>query len=334
MKRIFLGLVLVFILAGAWLGYQKMAALAKKIILGAETWPGYLPLFVARDKGYFRELGLNVEIKRYPGLGELSKDYVAGKMQGRANLTLDAVNEFLQGLDHKIVAVIDHSKGSDAIWARDDLKTVMDFRGKKVAFEFDTLEEFFITWVLKQHGMSVSDIVPVFGDPEKAVRMLLAGEADVAVSHEPYLSRLAKSEHFHRVFSSADAPGLVTDILTFRTDFVEAYPKTVEAILRAYFKGLTFWKEHPEEACAIVAREFGDTPDGIATQLKGIKMLDEHDNQIAFTFAAGLKSLYGNMRQIGRFVLEHSAVNSPSINTDDLIERRFVQKMPLKKITM
>ena len=80
------------------------------------------------------------------------------------------------------------------------------------------------------------------------------------------------------------------------------YPETMNAILTAYFKGLAFWKEHPSEANAMTAKEFSDTPEGIAAQLKGIKMLDPMDNQIAFTFAAGLNSLYGNMRQIGKFI--------------------------------
>ena len=151
-----------------------------------ETWPGYFPLLVARDKGYFKEVGLDVEIKRYVALGELSKDYVAGKMQGRANLTLDAVKESLEGLNHKVVLAIDYSNGSDAIVARKDIETVRDFLGKRVGFEPDTLEEFFITWALSENDMKLSDIVSVSANPEETAKKLKAGEIDIAVSHEPF----------------------------------------------------------------------------------------------------------------------------------------------------
>lgn len=306
---------------------QSKGLYSGKITIGMETWPGYFPLIVARDKGYFKAAGLDVEIKRYVALGELSKDYVAGKMQGRANLTLDAIKESLEGFSHKVVLAIDYSNGSDAIVARKDIETVRDFQGKRVGYEPDTLEEFFLTWALSENDMSLSDIVPVAANPEETAKKLKEGQIDVAVSHEPFLSQFVSSGDFQPVYSSQDAPGLITDILTFRQDFIDAHPETVEAILTAYFKGLSFWKEHPAEANTITAKEFADTPEGIAVQLKGIKMLDERDNQIAFTFAAGLKSLYGNMRQIGKFVLKHQGKGKTKIDTDSLMERRFLKNI-------
>ena len=104
--------------------------------------------------------------------------------------------------------------------------------------------------------------------------------------------------------------------------------------MRAYFKGLTFWKEHPHEADSIVAREYHDTAEGIARQLEGLKLLDERDNVTAFTFAAGFSSIYGNMRQIGKFILKHQKLKDgqPPLDTDKLIERKFIKKMNEEKI--
>ena len=144
-------------------------------------------------------------------------------------------------------------------------------------------------------------------------------------------SNLGGSKDFHVVYSSQDAPGLITDIMTFRTDFVEAHPETVEAIVRAYFKGLAFWKEHPEEANTITAKEYSDTPESIARQLGGIKMLDEQDNVIAFTYAAGLRSLYGNLHQIEKFVRKHKGESSAPLDTNKLIERKFIKNIAEKK---
>ena len=88
------------LLFGAKDPWKEKGLYTGKIIIGIAPWPGYLPLIVASDKGYFKEAGLDVEIKSYPGLSELSKDSVAGTMQGRANLTLDAIKEYLGGFDH------------------------------------------------------------------------------------------------------------------------------------------------------------------------------------------------------------------------------------------
>lgn len=303
-----------------------------KITIGYVVFPGYFPLIVAHEKGYFKEEGLDVDIRQYVGLTELSKDYVAGKMQGRANLTLDMVKETLDGFDQRVVLAIDYSNGADAILAAKGIETVRDFKGKRVAYEFQTLEEFFLTWALAENEMSLSDIVPVPADPEKAAKLLKEGEVDVAVSYEPFISQYLSSDPFHAVYSSKDAPGLIMDILTFRTDFIEAHPETIEAILRAYFKGLAWSRKHPEEAYGMTARQYNDTTESIGSQLKGIKTLDESENKIAFTFAAGLKSLYGNMRQVGKFVLKQSPKNLVPLNTDRLIERRFIKKVTGEEI--
>jgi len=297
------------------------------ILIGTETWPGYLPLFVARDKGFFKEEGVTVVLKRYVALGELSKDYVAGKLQGRANLTLEMVNERLQGLDHKAVLAIDYSNGSDAVIARSPVQHIKDCKEKRVAFEPGTLEEFFLAWALQAHELSLNDVVPVYLDPEASATQLRERAVDVAISHEPFLTEALKDPEIHVIYSSAEAPGLITDVLTFRTDIIQQRPDSVRAIIRAYFRGLRFWKEHPDEAHAILALEFGITADEVAEQMKGIRMLDERDNQTAFTFAVGLESLYGNLRQIGKFVKTHQERTETELNTDALIDKQFVKQL-------
>ena len=308
---------------------QAAARCSELITIGTETWPGYLPLYVAQENGYFRDEGLKVLVKRYVGLGELSKDYVAGKMQARANLTFDAVTERLQGVQHQAVLAIDYSNGSDAILARVGLKGVKDLAGKRVAYEPNTLEEFFLSWALHQYGLSLRDVVSVHADPEKTMSMLESGQVDVAVSHEPFLSKTLRAKKAHAVYSSADAPGLITDILTIRTDFIESHPEAVQGLLRAYFRGLDFWKEHPREASVILAREFGDTPENVREHMKGITMLNLADNRTAFTFAMGLQSLYGNMRKIGGFVQEHRGTGGKeaALDTDALIDARAIRKL-------
>lgn len=336
--KIILVAIPLIVLGLGWAGYRKTATLDRpapelkkryegKIIIGAAPWPGYLALYVARDKGYFKETHLDVEIKNYDGLSELSKDYQSGKIQGRANLTLDAIQESLAGLDHRVVLAIDHSTGADAIIARKGIQDVRDFKGMRVAYERGTLEEFFLTWALLQNGLSLSDVQPVFANPEESAKLLQKGRVDVAVSYEPFVSPVIRAGKAHVVYSSKDAPGLITDILTFRTEFITAYPDTIEDILRAYFKAIAYWKEHPQDVCAILAREFRDTPGNIAEQLKLITVMDEGDNRTAFTYAAGLESLYGNMRKTGEFVLQKNRKGVVHLDTDRLLEKKFIKKI-------
>src|SRR6266700_4011485 len=151
-----LAVLLVALLFTGNAGWTAGGKYPGKVVIGTETWPGYILLYVAQSKGFFKEAGADVEVKKYLGLGQVSKDYTAGKMQGRANLTLDAFNEEVGGFDHKIILAIDYSAGSDAIAARKGINSVKDFKGQKVGFERDTLEEFFVSWALKENGLSLA----------------------------------------------------------------------------------------------------------------------------------------------------------------------------------
>src|SRR5258706_15205295 len=106
--RLFFSIVILLPAFGTLSSAENKAKLSYKdqIVIGDVVWPGYLGLYIAADKGYFKEAGLNVDVRDYTALAELSNDYVTGKMQGRANLGIDMVNEHLKGFDHRVVLAI------------------------------------------------------------------------------------------------------------------------------------------------------------------------------------------------------------------------------------
>ncbi|GAH61741.1 unnamed protein product, partial [marine sediment metagenome] len=83
--------------------------------------------------------------------------------------------------DTPIVAVleIDHSLGSDGIVATEDIRTVEDLIGKKVAFARDDVGETFISYLFYKFykkGLSLDDITIVPRRPEDAWLAFLNGE--------------------------------------------------------------------------------------------------------------------------------------------------------------
>lgn len=297
------------------------------IKIGAVAWPGYLALYIADVKGYFNEAGLNVQLIRYNSLGELSKDYVNGVLLGRANLNIEAINESAQGLKHKAVVIIDYSNGSDGIVANKTIKSIADLKGKKVGYDPGTLEEYILSHALMSYQLSLKDIEPVASNAEDVIDLLKDGSLLAAVTYEPYLTVLI-NEGYHTIYTSKEAPGLITDILTFRSDFIEQQEETITAIVTAYFRGIDLWRNNPDEAIAILAKEFSVTKTEAEAQLKGVYILNLQENKVAFSFSAGLKSLYGSMRKTAAFFHRNAKENSIDIAvTDQLIEPGFIKSL-------
>ncbi|OGI62221.1 hypothetical protein A2645_01310 [Candidatus Nomurabacteria bacterium RIFCSPHIGHO2_01_FULL_39_9] len=201
----------------------------EKIVFGLVKWPGYLGLYAAREFGFFDQEGLLIDWRDYNPLQELSKDYVNGDIDGRANLVSDAISETYQGIDHKIIFIFTSAK----------------------------------------------DI-----------------ENEIGVA-------------------------------TFKSDFIKNNPQKILAFSKAYFKGVDFIKNHPEEAKEMLAGLFSISPDDAREQLKDIYIPDLKENRTAFTFAPGSQSIYSNLRKTGRF-FESYYKKDNILDTDELIDSKFI----------
>lgn len=329
--------VISLFLAAGFFGVQKYTQTKKttipenlykgKINVGYVAWPGYLALFAARDKGYFKEAGLDVEFKPYPSFGELSDAFSNGNLTAQATLVIEAVHQAHKGVSQKAILAIDHSAGSDGIIAQENIKTVGEIKGKKVAFEKDTLEEFLLRNALEQNSLTIEDIIPVDLNAEDSAEALVNKEVSAAVTYEPFMSEAVKKANGNLIYSTKNAPGLILDIVTFDTNFVKKYPETVRAFTKAYFKGLRLLKDKPEEAYLILAKELEVTPEEAKKQLEGVELKDENDNRAIFTFTAGLQSIYQNMRSINNFLTIAGKAGEGKIDTDKLVDPDFVKEL-------
>jgi NitT/TauT family transport system substrate-binding protein len=295
-----------------------------KIIFGINEWPGCLGLYIARDLGYFKDEGLDIEFKNYISLQDLSSDYISTNMDGRTNIVPDAIMELGKKLDQKIVLIIDYSNGADAIvTSKKEITTIKDLKGKSVAHESDSLGEFFLNYLMYDNGLTDDDITPVHANPEEASRLLMDSKVDVAVTFEPYISKILENGKFHNVFTSADAPGLITDVITFKTDFIKKNPEAIASFTKAYFKGIDFWKKNPDKAEEILAKTFNVSKETARNQLKGVKILDLNENKNAMNFSPEMKSIYGILRKVALYYKIQN-IQENVLDTDALIYSNYI----------
>ena len=300
-----------------------------KIYIGQVKWPGYIALTIAKDQKLFQAEGLDVEIQTLESLQELDKAYKGGKYHGRTNLLIDAIQQSLQGVDHRVIFAFDYSNGSDAIVSDPTIDTPSDLVGKRVSFEKDTIGEFFLLYVLDQFGFSINDIIPVDASAKDGATLLENGEVDAAVTHEPFLSQLLDKGEHHNLFSSSEAPGLITDVMTFRKDFLDDYPEATLKFCKAYFKALEILFNEHDKAHKILAREWNLTPLEIQTQLEGIQMLDLRLNKTAFSVGSASNSIYSNARLMHELVSKSKDWEN-TFKHAEIIERTYLRRMKTK----
>jgi NitT/TauT family transport system substrate-binding protein len=228
-------------------------------------WPGFAPVHLAQELGYFAEEGLTVNetfdddrSNVLPALerGDIQCDMrTVGEHQGRPR------TPETQGT---IIGTIDISLGGDGVVADGSIKTAADLKGKVFAVEPNVPARLLAQLALKEHGLTFDDLeirdiasadaIAVFADPDVAA----------AATYEPTLTQALKASNkpgAHILISSKDYPGLITDVITARTDDLRANPEQFRKFLRGIYRAIDYFNANRKEAIAIMAPHFKLTPE-------------------------------------------------------------------------
>ncbi len=300
-------------------------SLYPSINFGFELWPGFLIVPLAEKLGYFHDEGIDVQLYPYISVNDLVNDVASGKINARAGLSSEIVYEAREsGIRAYIVLITDHSVGADAVLTRKGAKPIGASKGSKIAYIGEP--DFFVQWALSSFNTTPKDYVFIdAGSEEASVELLRKGLVDHIITYEPYVS-MAKQLGATEEYTSAESPGVVTDIIAFDTKYVRGQPHVLDGFMRAYFRAYDYWKSHPKDAYRIVRSTFHITESDFENQMRYIEMLDRDANKSAMYFYSGLGSIYGNVRLISLFANQYMVISN--INPDDLIYPNAVRNLP------
>lgn len=242
-----------------------------KINIAFQEWVGHGLFYLAQDKGFCREEGIELVFVNEQ-LDSARRDaFKVGMLDCEAG-TLDLlVSKASQDTPITAVLEIDYSFGGDGIVAAENVRTLEDLAGKKVALARDDVGETLISFLFQKKGLSLDGITVVPTLPEGAAQAFLDGEADACVTWEPWLTKALTRPDAHLLTSSRENPGLIIDTLNVRQDLVRNDPLLVKKLMRAWFRALTFYREHPVEASEIIARYYNLTGPEYRKQAEGLR---------------------------------------------------------------
>ncbi len=270
--------VRLFVMAIALLTFILVSCLPaplKPLRIGTHVWPGYEPLFLARELGYYGNTP--IKLVEYPSLdpnapyrnGEI--EMIATPMSGL--LILAQTNPEVRAL-----LIMDISQGADAIVAQRAIANLQSLKGRKVGVDRSTLAEFVLSRGLKQVGLSRQDVKIVYvelSDQEEAYKQ---GRIDAVVTFEPYRSNILKSGA-KLLFDSTQIPGEVVDVLAGSKSLLTTHATQLQVFMQGWFRALDYIKKNPEDAARRMAQRQGVTPEQFLKSLKGLHLVTLEENQ-------------------------------------------------------
>lgn len=225
------------------------------------------PFFVAAEKGFFREQGLNVQLQLYPGGHKCFESLIQGKVDlATSSDSVIMFNSFKRD-DFSVLSSFVQSDNDIKIVAHPDLavKTASDLVGKRVGIIPNSASEFFLYTLLLVNGIPASDITMVPLPANKMSEALAKQQVDAVSVWEPY--GYETLSHFKKPPQTIRAQGLYNlsfNLLSMRHSATDIRNReSHQRLLQALSKATKFIARYPDTAQHIAATQLKMSPAAI-----------------------------------------------------------------------
>src|SRR4249919_1795031 len=159
--------------------------------IGTNVWIGSEPLYLARELGHLDPAA--VQLVEYPSASEVLRAFRNQAIDGMVISLDELFGLAVDGLQPRIILVVDVSHGADVVVGRRGMRTMLDLKGRSVAVESSALGAFVLSRALALNGMQASDVSVVHLESNEQPKALQAGTVDGAVTFDPYRTQFLQA---------------------------------------------------------------------------------------------------------------------------------------------
>jgi NitT/TauT family transport system substrate-binding protein len=195
-----------------------------------------MPYVIARDRGFFREEGLDVEFIFMKAIQTVQAMLAGGVDFGSATGT--AISAAVNGADVRVVFALTDKPSFDMI-AQSNITNVQQMRGKKLGISAPgSLTEILARQILLVNKIPLDQVTMLsLGTSDVTYVALKAGTIDATMLQVPQ-NLIAQEEGYRRIASGADVYRAVQGGLTTTKTVISERPEVVMRVIRATQKAL------------------------------------------------------------------------------------------------
>lgn len=212
----------------------------------------------AKEKGYFKEMGLEVEMVEFQGgpaeIAAMASGDIDISQIGHGAHALCASGE-------AVIFQIDCTSLADAVIGNKTkgVNTIEDLKGKKVAVTSGTSAEIILNLALKSKGMTTDDVELVEMDANGTVSAVISGNVDACATWSPGTGTIMKALGDNGVMLANNQDFL--DQVTFPSSFIttqkfaDSNHDVLVRFARALQKAGDYRAENIDEVAKLVAKQ-------------------------------------------------------------------------------
>jgi len=298
-------------------GCERQPRYTPPVNVVTTPWLGNAPLFAARQRGLFDPTEVRIV--------EVSTDFDAWRaiIERRAEFATGTLFDVMHGIDRgadiRIVMALDFSSGADGVVAREGIPDLASLRGKRIGVEKSTLTHFVLLRALERVGLREGDVQLEHLSLEESKLALEEGRIDAASLWEPFLSQAAAPPR-RKLFTSAEIPGEIIDVLVARKDVLEERPDDVARIIRGFDAATLALDGDPANAAEVAAGFLGTSAEEMRPALANIDLLDLGQNDELFQRTNADGSIWTAYARAAAFMEAHGMLRQRARGGDEVID--------------
>lgn len=226
-------------------------------------WPivGGLPLYVAAERGFFQQAGLNVKVVKFASPQQIVESMITGRIQGCANGTATgALGLGAQTMPDLFKIIC--TNPSNQKWVLDEflvpldspVKSIAELKGKRIATGPGIQNVTLAKIILEKNGFTDAKVIEL--PVGQHIPSLAAGQIDGVYTLEPtgtvgQMKKLARTLETgvisKYVLGEADAPWF-GGAAALTSQFIKDNPDQAQRFIKAYAQAVAFIAAQPDAA--------------------------------------------------------------------------------------
>jgi NitT/TauT family transport system substrate-binding protein len=248
---------IIIIIAAVASAYYVTAASANTIKQGYIPGTGDALVFIAYEKGYFKDEGLDVQLTQFSSVVDENNALASGKINVMAGGVGEPLNLIQKGKNLTVIGGV--MAGDSAVIANasevSTLQNITNFKGKTVATVKTSTGDVVWRAALKNAGVNESSInIVEYKTPGDVIQAVKSGKADAGIVWPPF-EYTAQQQNLSIVKYSNDyIPNLPCCRVTLQTSTLKENPDKWVRYEEALIKAYDFYKTNPDESVDITAK--------------------------------------------------------------------------------
>ncbi len=315
-------LVTLFTLVACCAAATGSGAFAKtpKFKVAWSIYVGWMPWDYAAESGILKKWAdahnIEIELIRMDYIPSIEA-YVAGQVDACTMTNMECLDmPAASGIDSTALIVGDYSNGNDALLVRDGL-SLAELKGKEISLVELSVSHYLLARALEKNGMQESDVRILNTSDSDIGPIFLTNKSQKAVvTWNPIVMEIEQTPGISKIFTSADIPGEVVDMMVVNTKTLNKHPELGKALTGAWYEVMSIMSRRgaqAEEALSIMAKSAECSPVEYKAQLKTTAMFYTPGAAVEYVSSEELKR---NMDFVRQFCFEHGLLGENAPNAD------------------